>query len=413
LEKRRWIGNIRALSTPTPPLTDELAQALALHCPVALSLHDERGGFCAASAGCEQVFGRDPAALLGTSLAATVDPRDVDRVRDGWDAVVVRGQTGGTLRYRLAGLDDVWVSTELRPLTAPVVAEPRARIACASRRDPDASAAPEVRAVEHENAELARRHRDVLVRLLPGLAWYGQVSADLKSYRVAYLSEYLLTITGYTRQQWLETPGFWRTIIHPEDLERTLQTTEEMMRGERNRGPHYRMRASDGHYLWVQSSMFIDRDEHGAPVRMYGLTLDITSHVEIERENAEIQRELAIRAQRILELSAPLLPIGDGVLLLPLIGVMDPARSEHAFAALLEAVQATRARRVIIDLTGIGEVDRDSVATLVRATEAVRLLGARPMLTGLQPAMALALLELDMPFHLRSFPSIAEALRAR
>lgn len=358
------------------------------------------------------MFGREHAALPGTSLTAIVDPRDVDRVRDGWDAVVLRGHPA-TLRYRLADRDDAWVSTDLRLLTAPVAGAPGARIACASRRFPGAASAPEIRQVDLDNAELARRHRDILVQLLPGLAWYGQVSADLTSYRVAYLSEYLLTITGYTRQQWLETPGFWRSVIHPEDLERTLETTAAMFRGERSRGPHYRMRASDGRYLWVQSSMFIDRDEHGAPVRMYGLTLDITSHVEIERENAEIQRELAVRAQRILELSAPLLPIGDGVLLLPLIGVMDPARSEHAFAALLEAVQATRARRVIIDLTGIGEVDRDSVATLVRATEAVRLLGARPMLTGLQPAMALALLELEIPIQLRSFPSIAEALRAR
>lgn len=391
-------------------MTDELAQALVLHCPAALSLHDERAGFCAASGACEQVFAREKAALLATSLAALVDARDVDRVRDGWDAAVLRGQPAA-LRYRLADSDDVWVSTDLRPLTAPLSDAPGARIACASRREP--IAASNLRQAEQENAELARRHRDILVQLLPGLAWYGQVSADLTSYRVAYLSEYLLTVTGYTRQQWLETPGFWRSIIHPEDLERTLESSAEMLRGERSRGPHYRMRASDGRYLWVQSSMFIDRDEHGAPVRMYGLTLDITSNVEIERENAEIQRELAVRAQRILELSAPLLPIGDGVLLLPLIGVMDPARSEHAFAALLAAVQSTHARRVIIDLTGIGEVDRDSVAALVRATEAVRLLGARPMLTGLQPATALALLEQDMPVHLRSFPSIAEALRAR
>ena len=158
--------------------------------------------------------------------------------------------------------------------------------------------------------------------------------------------------------------------------------------------------------------MHIERDAAGQPVRMYGLTLDVTAHVEIERENQEIHRELAIRAGRILELSAPILPLGAGVLLLPLIGAMDPARSEHAFSSLLAAVQRSRARRVIIDLTGVGEVDRESVLALVRATEAVRLLGARSLLTGLRPAVAMALLALDIPLNLGSYPSIAEALRA-
>lgn len=383
-----------------------------MNCPVALSLHDARGGFCVAAVGCAEVFGRELAVLRTTSLAAIVDPRDVDRVRDGWDSAALRGQTV-TLRYRLAGLEDVWVTSDVRALVVPVAGDPSVEIACASRREVAAPSEQEVGRVDRENAELARRHRDVLVRLLPGLAWYGQVSADLKSYRVAYFSDYLLTITGYTREQWVETPGFWRSIIHPEDLEATLATTEEMMRGERSRGSPYRLRTSDGRYLYVQSSMFIDRDAQGVPVRMYGLTLDITSHMEIERENANIQRELAVRAERILELSAPLLRLGDGVLLLPLIGVIDPTRSEHAFTALLEAVQATRARRVIIDLTGVSEVDRESVFALVRAAEAVRLLGARALVTGLRPAVAVALLELGVPFALQSYRSLAEALRAR
>lgn len=417
-------------------MTPDLAQTLVTQCPVALSLHDPLGSFRAASDECVRVFGRDRAALLRGSIFDLVDARDLERVRDGWGREALRGE-GCSLRYRLAADPEVWIATDLRRAepssaglsspepssgelsrTGPSSSEPwragsAAQIACASRRLGADAGLAAIDASALENAELARRHRDILVEMLPGLVWYGQVAPDLRTYRLSYLSDYLFTITGYTRVQWIETPGFWRSIIHPEDLERTLASTAAMMRGESERGPQYRLRASDGRYLWVQSSMHIERDAAGEPQRMYGLTLDITSHVETERENAAFQRELAERAQRIIELSAPLLPLGGGVLLLPLVGAMDPARSEHAFGALLQAVQQTRARRVIIDLTGVGAVDHDSVAALVRASEAVRLLGARTMLTGLQPVVALALLELDIPFTLRSFPSIEAALRAK
>lgn len=391
----------------------EHSQALVEHSPVALSLHEAGGAFCAASPACERVFTRPSAALTSTSLQALVADRDRHRVCDAWDAVVLGGEPA-TVRYRLSE-GDVWVSSDLRAVApALAIGGASAVIACASRRDDVRGEArdADARRLDDEGDALARRHRDVLVALIPGLAWYGRVSPDLRAYKVSYLSEQLLTRTGYTRTQWLDTPGFWRGIIHPEDLDRTLAHTAEMMRGERERGEPYRMRASDGRYLWVQSSLHIERDGAGAPVRMYGLTLDVTTSAELERQNAEAQRELRRSARRILELSAPLLPLGDGVLLLPLVGAVDPARSEHAFGRLLHGLHEHRARRVIIDMTGTSEVDRASIAALARAAAAVRLLGARPMLTGVGPAVALAMLELDVPLRVESFGSITEALRA-
>jgi rsbT co-antagonist protein RsbR len=408
LEVRPRIDNLGGLAVSI--LSVELAQALLEHAPAALTLHDAGGGFCAASPACARVFGRAGAALRSATLPALVAERDRDRVRDAFDAVALGGPPT-SVRYRLAE-DDGWVSSDLRAVSPSLALDGReVVIACASRRE-DVRGEDEARRLDDESDALARRHRDVLVELIPGLAWYGRVSPDLRTYKVSYFSEQLLVRTGYTRAQWVDTPGFWRSIVHPEDLERTLAQTAEMMRGERRLGAPYRLRASDGRYLWVQSSMHIERDADGTPVRMYGLTLDVTTNTELAREHAEAQRELQRSARRILELSAPLLPLGDGVLLLPLVGAVDPARSEYAFERLLCGVQEHRARRVVIDLTGVSEVDRESVLALARAVEAVRLLGARPMLTGLQPAVALAMLELDVPLRIPSFGSISAALRA-
>ncbi|MEZ4448435.1 MAG: PAS domain-containing protein [Nannocystaceae bacterium] len=395
-------------------MTDESAQALLDRFPIALSLHAIAGEFVAASDACTRVFGRAREELLAAPLTACVDPRDVERIRAEWDAAAQLGRDV-TLRYRTqrpAG--SVWIETEVRP-------RPRdergdgAVFACASRLAPapaeDVEAGPAA-IVERESLDLARRHRDALVAMLPALVWYGRVTSD-QSYDLSYVNEYLFDLTGYTREEWLGTPGFWRSIIHPEDRASTLAEAQRLMRGELTQGTPYRLRTRAGRYLWVQSSMNIERDEAGAPVRMYGLTLDITRFVEIREQNLELMQEVAEKARRILDLSAPLIPLGDA-LILPLIGTIDPTRTSHALSTLLEAVQRTHVRRVIIDLTGVETADAASVAALVRAAGAVHLLGARAMLTGIRAAIARTLVELDLDLaDLKSYPSLAAALAAR
>lgn len=398
-------------------MTDAFAQLLVDCCPVGLSLHEPHGEFRAASEECARVFGRERDALLQRPLAHLVDPRDRERVQAEWAAAALRGRDT-TLRYRLQGPTGAptWIETDVR-VSPPRAAELAGAVACASRivRGPGAPAREgfDESAADRENLDLARRHRDAIVRMLPAMIWYGHVSPDLARYELAYISDYLFTATGYTQEEWIGTPGFWRRIVHPDDLEPVLAATAQMMRGERQQGPPYRLRARDGRYLWVQSSMYVERDDAGEPVRMYGVTLDITLFIEARERSAELQREVADKARRLLELSAPIIPLGADVLILPLIGTLDPTRAEYALEALIHAVQRTHARRVIIDLTGVASVDAQSLAGLLHAAKAVRLLGARTMLTGIRPEVALAVLELGLSLDaLRSYPSLADALRA-
>lgn len=146
--------------------------------------------------------------------------------------------------------------------------------------------------------------------MTPGLVWFGPVSPDLTSYRAVYISEYLFRVTGYTAKQWMETPGFWRSIIHPEDRERIVQDAPTAMAEERPIGP-YRIIANDGRILWIKSQILIERDAAGVPVRMHGLTLDMTSFQQAETERVRLRETLADQAQRLLELSTPLIPISE------------------------------------------------------------------------------------------------------
>lgn len=129
------------------------------------------------------------------------------------------------------------------------------------------------------------------------------------------------------------------------------------------------------------------------------LYTDITEREQTKEAllRAEVQGKL-LRAQEELlrALAAPLIPLGDGVVVIPLIGRITAERADTLLGSLVEGVAAQAARVAIIDVTGVPAVDAGVSETLVRAAAAIRLLGARVVLTGISPAMARTLVELDV-----------------
>lgn len=93
----------------------------------------------------------------------------------------------------------------------------------------------------------------------------------------------------------------------------------------------------------------------------------------------------------IRELSAPVLPVGEHLLILPLVGVVDSERSRIVMGNLLASVRTHRARAVVIDLSGVPFLDVEVVRSLVRTAEAVWLMGARVVFTGISSAFSKAL----------------------
>lgn len=122
---------------------------------------------------------------------------------------------------------------------------------------------------------------------------------------------------------------------------------------------------------------------------------DITPRRRADAERRQLQEEL-IRAQAaaLAEVSTPLIPIHDDVVVMPLIGKVDAPRAERVMVTLLEGVSAKRARIAILDITGVADVDTDVADGLVRAAQAVKLLGAEVVLTGIRAEVARALVEL-------------------
>jgi len=110
------------------------------------------------------------------------------------------------------------------------------------------------------------------------------------------------------------------------------------------------------------------------------------------------ERERVIRAQQesIRELSTPVLQVRDRLLILPIIGVLDAARARQLTEQLLGAIRSSRAKVVVIDITGVAAIDRPVANHIVQAVEASRLMGASAIITGLSSKIAQTLVDLGV-----------------
>lgn len=109
----------------------------------------------------------------------------------------------------------------------------------------------------------------------------------------------------------------------------------------------------------------------------------------------EAQEELLQAQQRtIQELSTPLMPLSDNVVAMPLVGSIDSKRAMQILETLLEGVAEHQAERAIIDITGVKVVDTQVANVILQAAQAVKLLGAEVILTGISPTLAMTLVHL-------------------
>jgi rsbT co-antagonist protein RsbR len=104
----------------------------------------------------------------------------------------------------------------------------------------------------------------------------------------------------------------------------------------------------------------------------------------------------ALQREAIMELSTPVLPFRQGMLLLPIIGQIDSQRARQLTEHLLEAIRVNRAKVIVIDITGVATVDSRVANHLVQTVEAARLMGAKVVVSGISPEIALTMVTLGI-----------------
>jgi anti-anti-sigma regulatory factor/HAMP domain-containing protein len=116
-----------------------------------------------------------------------------------------------------------------------------------------------------------------------------------------------------------------------------------------------------------------------------------TQQAAVEQRTHDLQLSLDAQQQLVAtvqQLSVPLLPVLQGVVVLPVVGHVDQRRAQAIMETLLHGVAKQGATVTILDITGIASVDTHVVELLLQATQAIELLGATPMLAGISAEMA-------------------------
>ncbi len=108
------------------------------------------------------------------------------------------------------------------------------------------------------------------------------------------------------------------------------------------------------------------------------------------------ERTILEQQQAIQELPTPVLPFREGMLLVPIIGLIDSRRARRLTEQLLGAIRSERAKVVIIDITGVQAVDSQVANHLVQTIEAAGLMGARAILAGISPEIAQTMVRLGI-----------------
>jgi len=105
---------------------------------------------------------------------------------------------------------------------------------------------------------------------------------------------------------------------------------------------------------------------------------------------------IAQQAEEIMELSTPVIQVWDGIVAAPIIGTLDSHRTQLFMERLLEAIVETKSPVALVDITGVPTIDTATAQHIIDTINAVKLLGAQVIITGVSPIIAQTLVHLGI-----------------
>src|SRR5690349_171462 len=212
-----------------------------------------------------------------------------------------------------------------------------------------------------------RRRLDDIVQHVPGVVWEAWGKPDAANQRIDFVSSHVEKMLGYSAEEWLSTPNFWLSIVHPDDRERAAAEAAAIFASGKGGASRFRWMHRDGHEVWVEGHSIVVSDENG-PAGMRGVTLDITAAMKAESERAELlERESHARqqAEEASRLKEEFLATVSHELRTPLNAVVGWSRllrsgqlDEDGAAHAVEVIERNAAaqRQIIEDLLDVSRI---------------------------------------------------------
>jgi len=118
------------------------------------------------------------------------------------------------------------------------------------------------------------------------------------------------------------------------------------------------------------------------------LVMDIITHI----HNARLEES----HKTMIEMATPVTPIWEGILLLPLLGILDSSRAQDIMNKSLSKIAEERTKVFILDISGVASVDTAVANQLIKITKATQLMGCEAIISGISPAIARTIIELGV-----------------
>lgn len=146
-------------------------------------------------------------------------------------------------------------------------------------------------------AKQEHKRLDEVVSNVPGIVWEARIDPTTQQRKTTFISDYIETMLGYTKEEWISTPNFALKIVHEEDRERVQREAGTVFTGGGPTLLKFRWLAKDGRTVWVEAHIAALLDEAGNVVGIRGVTIDVTQQhlAEEARTQSEGRFEKAFR----------------------------------------------------------------------------------------------------------------------
>jgi rsbT co-antagonist protein RsbR len=198
---------------------------------------------------------------------------------------------------------------------------------------------------------------------------------------------------GYTKDEMLDRP----IAIMFDDPQVAAQVLDTVTHATGSLALETTCRRADGRSISVSLSGSVMSYTNNELQGIVCIIRDISERrqaEEVQRRNMAQEETIRAQAAALAELSTPLIPLSDKVVVMPLIGAVDSRRAQQVLETLLQGIAANGVEVAILDITGVPVVDTQVANALLQAAKSVKLLGARVMLTGIRPEVAQTLVGL-------------------
>ena len=398
-----------ASTKPTAAIDNGTAQALgtALDRSNAMIEFDLKGTVLRANANFLALMDYSEAELIGKHHSLFVDAKEARSAeyKQLWASLAKGVLLKGEFRYLAKDGQEVWLEASYNPLL-------------------NSSGKPHKVILLASNITEAKNARANIDSTIAAIERSMAVIEFAPDGTIQRANPIFLQVMGYAEE---EIVGQHHRLFVTKDEATSLtykQFWTSLARGESQRGQFQRITKS-GEPVWLEASYNPIFDASGQLVRVVKFAYDITaqfnqavalmgeksaqleSALEESREAERVRLELDRTLQ---EMSTPVTPIWDEILLLPLVGIVDSTRTDDVMRKTLDRISQTSSKMFILDISGVPTVDTAVANQLIKITKATRIMGCETLVSGVSSSIAHTIVELGVDIsELRTTATLKDA----